>query len=125
VTWLQERDNFGRIHQTHGVTPALQAGIADHVCLSRKLWHSWVEGFMTRKYDGVGIGIGIGMSLGLGFGAALGATMQNVVVAVATGVAFGVVFGTVFGTAFGAASDAALARKKVAADKPLPRPLGL
>ena len=64
--------------------------------------------------------LGVGISLGLCFGAALGAAMQNVAVGVAIGVALGVAFGMVF-----SASSPALARKKVASDKPPPHPLGL
>ena len=72
---------------------------------------------MNSKYAGVGLGV----TLGLCFGATLGAAMQNVAVGVAIGVGLGVAFATVFG----AESDAALARKKAVADKPLPHPLGL
>ncbi|HEX5107102.1 MAG TPA: hypothetical protein VFV95_01585 [Vicinamibacterales bacterium] len=72
---------------------------------------------MNGKYAGVGVGI----SLGVCFGAALMAATQNIGVGVALGVGLGIAFATVFG----ADSDAALARKKAAADKPLPHPLGL
>ena len=72
---------------------------------------------MNSQYAGLGVGI----SLGLCFGAALGAATQNVGV----GVALGVGLGVAFATAFGVESEAALARKKAVADKPLPHPLGL
>ena len=70
---------------------------------------------MNSKYAGVGVGI----SLGLCFGAALGTLSGGV------GVAVGVGLGVAFAMVFGADSDAALARKKALADKPLPHPLGL
>ena len=70
---------------------------------------------MTRN------GIGIGGCLGLCCGAALGAAVQSA----AVGVAFGVASAVAFSMIFGAESPEALARKKAAADKPLPRPLGL
>jgi hypothetical protein len=41
------------------------------------------------------------------------------------GVAFGVAIGVAFSMIFGAESQEALARKKAAADKPLPHPFGL
>jgi len=52
----------------------------------------------------------------------MGAALHNVGLGIALGVAFSVAFGLVFGAV---TSDAAVARKKAAADKPLPRPLGL
>jgi hypothetical protein len=54
------------------------------------------------------------------FGAALGAAFQNLPV----GVSFGVALGTALGMVFSGAS-AEQDHKKVAADKPLPHPLGL
>ena len=72
---------------------------------------------MKSKY----VGVGMGISLGLCFAAAFGTAMQNV----ALGVAFGVAIGVAFGLAFSADSGAALARKNVTSDKPLPHPLGL
>ena len=72
---------------------------------------------MKSKY----VGVGTGISLGLCFAAAFGTAMQNV----AMGVGFGVAIGVAVGLAFSAESDAALARKKAIADKPLPHPLGL
>ena len=63
---------------------------------------------------------GVGISLGLCFGAALGAATHNVGVGVALGVAFGGAFATIFG-----AFEAASTRRRFAADKPLPNPLGL
>jgi hypothetical protein len=83
---------------------------------------------MNRKH------VGVGISLGLCFGAALGAALHNLGVGTAmpnvgVGIALGVSLGAVYGAAFGPASDAearkAEARKRVVADKPLPRPLGL
>jgi hypothetical protein len=74
-----------------------------------------LRGFMNRTY------VGVGISLGVCFGVALGAAMPNAGV----GVAFGVALGVAFAMIFGGESDAALARKKAAADKPLPDPLGL
>jgi len=44
---------------------------------------------------------------------------------VGVGVAVGVGLGVAFAMVFGAESDAAMARKKAVADKPLPHPLGL
>ena len=76
---------------------------------------------MNSKYAGVGVGI----TLGLCFGATLGAAMQNVAVGVGMGVGLGVGLGVAFAMVSGAESDAALARKKAVADKPLPHPLGL
>jgi hypothetical protein len=44
--------NFARVHQTLRVTPAMEAGIADHVWSleeivgllpGRSFWHDWVE----------------------------------------------------------------------------------
>ena len=67
------------------------------------------------------VAVGTGISLALCFAAAFGTAMQNV----AMGVGFGVAIGVAVGLAFSAESDAALARKKAAADKPLPHPLGL
>jgi len=72
---------------------------------------------MNSKYAGVGVGV----SLGLCFGVAFGAAAQNVGVGIALGVGLAVSFAMVFG----AGSDAAVARKKAGADKPLPHPLGL
>ena len=72
---------------------------------------------MSSNYAGVAVGI----SLGLCFAAAFGAVAQNLSVGIALGVGLGVAFAMVFG----AESDAALARKKRVADKPLPHPLGL
>jgi hypothetical protein len=72
---------------------------------------------MKSKY----VGVGIGISLGLCFAAAFGTAMQNV----AIGLAFGVAIGVAFGLALSADSGAALARKNVISDKPLPHPLGL
>ena len=74
---------------------------------------------MKSKY--VGVGMGMGISLGLCFAAAFGTAMQNV----ALGLAFGVAIGVAFGLALSADSGAALARKNVTSDKPLPHPLGL
>ena len=73
---------------------------------------------MTRKHFGVGAGIG----LGLVFGAA--GAIQSVALGVALGVTYGVMFGMIF-AASGPPSDAELARKNAASQKPLPRPLGL
>jgi hypothetical protein len=70
---------------------------------------------MKSKY--VGVGMGMGISLGLCFAAAFGTAMQNV--------ALGLAFGVAFGLALSADSGAALARKNVTSDKPLPHPLGL
>jgi hypothetical protein len=67
------------------------------------------------------VGVGMGISLGLCFAAGFGTAMQNV----AMGVAFGVAMGVAFGVAFSADSGAALARKNVTSEKPLPHPLGL
>jgi len=50
---------------------------------------------------------------------------QDVGVAIGLGVAIGVALDTAFALSFSAESDAALARKKAWADKPLPHPLGL
>ena len=72
---------------------------------------------MNSKYAGAGVGIGLGLSVG----AALGAATQNAGVGIAIGVGLGVAFALVFTPE----SDAALARKKAVADKPLPHPLGL
>ena len=72
---------------------------------------------MKSNYVGVGIGISLGLCLAVAFGTA----MQNV----AMGVGFGVAIGVAFGLAFSADSGAALARKNVTSDKPLPHPLGL
>jgi hypothetical protein len=44
---------------------------------------------------------------------------------VAVGVVFGIAIGVALSMIFGAESPEALARKKAAADKPLPHPLGL
>jgi hypothetical protein len=67
------------------------------------------------------VGLGAGISLGLCLAVAFGTAMQNV----AMGVGFGVAIGVAFGLAFSADSGAALARKHVISDKPLPHPLGL
>ena len=72
---------------------------------------------MKSKY----VGVSMGISLGLCFAAAFGTAMQNL----AMGVAFGVAIGVAFGLALSADSGAALARKSVTSDKPLPHPLGL
>ena len=72
---------------------------------------------MNSRYAGVGVGV----SLGLCFGVAFGAAAQNLGV----GIALGVGLGVAFALSLGAESDAALARKKAVADKPLPHPLGL
>ena len=69
---------------------------------------------MNSKYFGIGVGI----SLGLSSGFSMGAAMQNVGVGVALGVAFVMVLSA-------HTSDAALARKKAASDKPPIHPLGL
>ena len=74
--------------------------------------------------------VGLGISLGLCFGAALGTALHNLgwsSSAIGVGIALGVSLGTVASSrfVFGAASPEALARKKAAADKLLPRPLGL
>ena len=74
--------------------------------------------------------VGVGISLGLCFGAALGTALHNLgwsSSAIGVGIALGVSLGTVASSrfVFGGRSDAALARKKVVADKPLPHPLGL
>jgi hypothetical protein len=74
--------------------------------------------------------VGVGISLGLCFGAAFGAALHTLGVGTAVpnvgvGIALGVSLGAVYGAAFGPASDAESARKKVAADKPPPHPLGL
>jgi hypothetical protein len=74
---------------------------------------------MTRKQ----LGLGGGITLGLFFGAA--GAVQSLALGVALAVTYGVVFGMMFGAASGAESEAALARRNVAAKKPLPRPLGL
>jgi hypothetical protein len=73
---------------------------------------------MNSRYFGIGVGI----SLGLSSGFSMGAAMQNVGVGVALGCAFGVAFVMVFSAH---TSDAALARKKAASDKPPTHPLGL
>ena len=93
--------NFGRVHQTLRVTPAMEAGIVESTGRSRKLWHSWIEDFMTREYN-----IGVGLSLGLCFGAALGAALHNLGVGtampnVSVGMALGASLGTVFGASLG------------------------
>ena len=59
----------------------------------------------------------MGISLGICFAAVFGTAMQNV--------AMGVCIGVAFGLALSADSGAALARKSVISDKPLPHPLGL
>jgi len=78
---------------------------------------------MNSKY------VGLSISGGLCFGAAWGAALHTLGVGslgtnVGVGIALGVSLGTVFGSTL-AKSDAALARKKVVSDKPLPYPLGL
>ena len=70
---------------------------------------------MSRKYVGVGVG------LGLSFGTALGSALQNVPAGIAVGLGLGVALGLVFS----GEPDEAVARRKAAADKPLPRPLDL
>jgi len=60
--------------------------------------------------------LGVGISLGLCFGAALGAALHNAALGVAMGTSVAMVF---------SAPSPALARKKVASDKPPPHPLGL
>ena len=81
---------------------------------------------MNSKY------MGLGSSLGLCFGAAWGAALHTLGVGslgtnVGVGIALGVSLGTVASSrfVFGGRSDAALARKKVVSEKPLPHPLGL
>ena len=75
--------------------------------------------------------VGVTISLGLCFGAALGAALHNLgwsSSAIGVGIALGVSrLGTVASSrfVFGGRSDAALARKKVVSEKPLPHPLGL
>ena len=81
---------------------------------------------MNGKY----VGVGVGISLGLCFGAALGTALHNLgwsSSVIGVGIALGVSLGTVAASrfVFGGRSDAALARKKVVSDKPLPYPLGL
>ena len=76
--------------------------------------------FMNNRYAGLGVGIGVGLGLGVCFGAAVGVATN-----VAAGVAVGVSLGVSFSLIFGAASIAESGGKKVAADKPLPHPLGL
>ena len=71
---------------------------------------------MNSKY----VGVAVGVSLGLCIGAAAAAMHQ-----VGVGIAMGVAIGAAFAMVFSAAPDAALARKKTVADKPLPHPLGL
>ena len=75
---------------------------------------------MNSKYVGVAVGTSVGLCFGAVFGAAI-----DIGVGVALGVGVGVAFALAFGAASGAESDAALARKKAIADKPLPHPLGL
>ena len=74
--------------------------------------------------------LGVGISLGLCFGAALGTALHNLgwsSSAVGAGIALGVSLGTVASSrfVFGGRSGAAVARKKVVAEKPLTHPLGL
>jgi hypothetical protein len=74
--------------------------------------------------------VAVGISLGLFFGAALGTALYilgSSSSAISVGIALGVSLGTVASSkyVFGGRSDAALARKKVVSDKPLPHPLGL
>ena len=85
-----------------------------------------LRGFMNRKH------VVAGISLGLCFGAAFGMALQTLgwsSSATGVGIALGVSLGAIYGAAFGPASDAdarkAEARKKVVAEQPLPRPLGL
>jgi hypothetical protein len=70
---------------------------------------------MKSNYVGVGLGISLGLCFAFAFG------MQNV----AMGVAFGVGIGVAFGLALSSDSGAAVARKNLTSDKPLPHPLGL
>ena len=72
---------------------------------------------MNRKYGRAVFG----MSIGLAFAAVMGAALHSV----ALGVVLGVGLGIAFAMPFSAESDAAMARRKAAADKPLPDPLGL
>ena len=74
---------------------------------------------MNSKY----VRMGISISVGLCFGAALGTALHNLGVGIALGVSLGTVASSRF--VFGGRSDAALARKKVVSEKPLPHPLGL
>jgi hypothetical protein len=81
---------------------------------------------MNRKH------VVAGTSVGLCFGAALGMALQTLgwsSSAIGAGIALGVSLGALYGATFGPASDAdarkAEARKKVAAEQPLPHPLGL
>jgi hypothetical protein len=41
-------DNFGRIHQTLRVTPAMEAGVADRAWSLRKSWPSWAKWRLWR-----------------------------------------------------------------------------
>jgi hypothetical protein len=72
---------------------------------------------MKRNHEPLVFGISIGLAIGVAMGAALNS--------IALGVALGMAFGVVFAATRGTASDAPLARKNAAAQKPLPDPLGL
>lgn len=80
---------------------------------------------MNRKYVGISLGLCFGSAVALGTSTFLSAAPVGGALGVAFGFAFGFAFGAAFGAAGGAASDAAVARKKLASDQPLPRPLGL
>ena len=67
------------------------------------------------------LGMGMGISFGLCFATAFGVALPNV----AVGIVFGVAIGVAFGLAFTADSDAAVTRKHVTSETPLPHPLGL
>jgi hypothetical protein len=74
--------------------------------------------------------VGAGISLGLCFGAALGTALHNLgwsSSAIGVGIALGVSLGMIASSqyVFGGRSDAALSRKKMVSEKPLPHPLGL
>ena len=79
---------------------------------------------MNRKH------VGVGISLGLCFGAALGTALHNLgwsssAIGGGSPLASPLALYASSRFAFGGRSDAALARKKAASDKPLPHPLGL
>ena len=116
--------NFGRVHQTardasngNGDRKSRVLGRGDCGTLGQK-------GLMNSRH------VGAGVSLGLCFGAALGTALHTLgwsSSAISVGIALGVSLGTVASSrfVFGGRSDAALARKKVVSEKPLPHPLGL
>ena len=86
--------NSCRIHKSLRVTPAMEAGIADHMWTLDEL----VE-LPSRRYNvargghGMNKLMGYGIAIGVGIGAAIGAATDDMGKWVAVGVAIGVAIG--------------------------------